>query len=53
MKKTYINPTINVVNISTTQMIAASIDIDGTPLSGDNAVSRELDDDLHLFDDEF
>ena len=51
MKKTYINPTIEVVKIATQQMLATS---DGTPQTsneavrdGDSVFGRELD-----FDDE-
>ena len=39
MKKTYINPTINIVNVQTQQMIAASDFGTGTK-SGSEAVSR-------------
>ncbi len=43
MKKTYINPEMEVVKIATQQMLAASahIDIDADPISGGDAVARE------------
>ena len=45
MKKTYINPTTEVVNIETAQMIALSV---GGPYEGGDIESR--DDDFDIWD---
>ena len=47
MKKTYINPTIEVVKIETHQMIAQSIGIAGGNVNAEDAGARDFD-----FDDE-
>ncbi len=43
MKKTYINPEIEVVKIATQRMLAASanVEFDETPIGGGDAVGRE------------
>ena len=51
MKKTYINPELNVVKIAPHHMLAASPDgfdggINNSGSGGSNALSRELEEDL-------
>ena len=43
MKKTYVNPEIEVVKIATQQMLAASANVafDDTPIGGGDAVAHE------------
>jgi hypothetical protein len=63
MKKTYINPTIDVIKIQTSGKMASSVEnfygvLDETGTSGDNALSREVDFELdeeeeNLEDDDF
>ncbi len=43
MKKTYINPEMEVVKIETQQMLAASLAIDGTIESAADAEARDLE----------
>lgn len=40
MKKTYINPTINIVNVQTQQMIAESVGFGKGQKAGSDAASR-------------
>ena len=56
MKKTYINPQLEVIKIQTQQMLAGSslsIDSGATPVAPSGADGREFfeDDDLSLFDE--
>ena len=48
MKKTYINPTLEVIKIQTQQMLASSLPGGG---STDQNLSREFDDDDSFFDE--
>ncbi len=43
MKKTYINPEMEVVKIETQKMLAASVSIDGTIDSAADAEARDLE----------
>ena len=47
MKKEYINPTTNIINIETIQMIAASGDfndvLNDAGVAGEDALARDLD----------
>jgi len=47
MKKTYINPTMEIVKIQTQQMLASSLDILEKEVDGSKALGRDYD-----FDDE-
>ncbi len=49
MKKTYINPELEVVKLHTMQMLAASINLDIT----DETISDPSDFDAHEFGDDF
>lgn len=46
MKKTYINPEMEVIKLETQQIIAASVPFSSTPVDPGSADSRDLDLDL-------
>lgn len=41
MKKTYIAPGMEIVNVQTDAMLAGSMDLNSTTVSGSSALSRE------------
>ena len=47
MKKTYINPEIEIVCAETQELIATSVGF-GAPLSGNNAAAPEFDDEIEF-----
>ena len=49
MKKMYLKPEIELVEVETTQMLAASLGFSSESLSGDKALAGDYDDD---FEDE-
>ncbi len=42
MKKTYINPEMEIVNVEVQPMLAASLGISNTEVDGSNALSRDF-----------
>ncbi len=43
MKKTYINPEMEIVNVEVQQMLAASLGISSTEVDGSQALGRDAD----------